>query len=546
MLLGALAEAFGLLMIVPIAAIAIGGNDPVLERWAPSIASLPPDQRFLAALGLFLAAMAARSALLYARDVTTAKLQSEYEASLRLRSAATLASRGWRFAGAIGASRLQSLLLVDVPRAATAVGYFQAVLVAAVTLAVQLAMTAILSPALTAIALLFLAAGGLVSTRWTRRGVHSGMAISESAEQSTGSGLRLHAGLKAALAQGTVGPFLDEYRASLDRASAHLVRFNREFHGARQLAAIGAAVAAAALLFVGVELLQLPFPVLIASLALFARMSAPAQQLQQSSHQLSASAPSFGIILRWLGALGPGTRTERPAAPLDWATLELDQVAFEHRPGLGLGGLSLRIDAGEWVGITGRSGAGKTTLADLVAGLIAPDSGSILVDGRPLAGERLERWRAGIAYLGQDIVVFNDSVRGNLLADGARATDEELWRALETAGLAKRVRALPGVLDASVGDRGGQLSGGERQRLAIARALLRRPTLLLLDEATAALDVDSESALIARLRALDPRPAALVVAHRASTLDHCDSRIAIQHEIIDLLAGRSDSGGEAA
>ena len=102
----------------------------------------------------------------------------------------------------------------------------------------------------------------------------------------------------------------------------------------------------------------------------------------------------------------------------------------------------------------------------------------------------------------------------------------------ESVGLETRVHAFPGGLDESVGDRGSQLSGGERQRLVLARALLRRPSLLILDEATAALDAASEGALLERLKSLDPRPAALIVAHRESTLGHCDSVLAIQHGVV--------------
>jgi ABC-type multidrug transport system fused ATPase/permease subunit len=123
-------------------------------------------------------------------------------------------------------------------------------------------------------------------------------------------------------------------------------------------------------------------------------------------------------------------------------------------------------------------------------------------------------------------------VRGNLLAEVASADDGELWHVLETVGLAKRVRGFPLGLDESVGDRGSQLSGGEKQRLVLARALLRRPSLLILDEATAALDARSEAELIERLKALEPRAAALVIAHRDSTLGHCDLVIEIQHGVV--------------
>jgi len=181
------------------------------------------------------------------------------------------------------------------------------------------------------------------------------------------------------------------------------------------------------------------------------------------------------------------------------------------------------------LGISGPSGSGKTTLIDLVTGLLNPQSGRVLIDDAPLTADLAGRWRKGLAYVGQEGLVFDDSVRGNLLAEGATADEPALWQTLEIVGLADRVRGFASGLDDRVGDRGSQLSGGERQRLAIARALLRRPTLLILDEATAALDAESESALLDSIRALEPRPAAIIVAHRDSTLAHCDSVLSIQH-----------------
>ena len=530
MLLGSIAEGFGLLLIVPLASIAMGGGAHIPGPFAGWADALATDQRLTLALALFLGAMALRSALIYARDLLLAQLEAGYEASLRLRAAATLAERGWAFASRVGQAGMQSLLLNDVPRAGTAVSYLQQLLIAAVMLIVQLALAAILSPALTAAAASIIVVGFLLSAAWTRRGVRSGMALVERAEESTSSGFRMHAGLKAALAQGTVAQFLSEYSSSLGAGKEETVRFVSDLARARSFGFFGSAIAAALLLFIGVRVLALPLPVLIAVLVLFARMSAPAQSLQQAVQNIAAYSPGFAAIERRLGPLRqPKAVEQRVRRSLEWQELRLDQVGFMHAPGLGIADATLRLSRGEWLGIAGASGAGKTTLVDLVAGLLPPQEGIISVDGQGLEGETLHRWREGLAYVGQDGSVFDDSVRGNLLAEGAVADDEKLWSVLETVGLEPRVRALPNGLDERVGDRGSALSGGERQRLTIARALLRRPSLLILDEATAALDSDGEATLLKALQGLEPQPAALVVAHRPSTLSHCDSVVTIQH-----------------
>ena len=533
MLLAAIAEGFGLLMIVPLASFAIGRGEASILRIVPWAAGMSPGERFSIALLLFVAAMAARSVLLFARDLQISRLSNGFEASLRLRAAATLARRGWPFAAKIGQPGMQSLLLNDVPRAVQAVVDLQQFAVSAAMLLVQLILTAVLTPVLTLIAVAILDFGALASSRWTRRGVRSGVAIVESMEDSASAGFRLHAGLKAALAQGTVPAFLTEYGSSLRTNAAQFVNYARDYSAARQLGMFGAALAAAVLLFVGVRVLAMPFAVLITALVLFARMTGPALNLQQSVQQIAASAPAFAAIEARIGELCDPPAHNGLPQPLAWTELRLDQAAFEHEAGLGLRNASLSLRSGEWIGVAGPSGAGKTTLVDLVAGLLPMERGSVTVDGQPLEGELLGRWRISLAYVGQDGAVFDDTIRGNLVAEGSAADDARLWDSLEQVGLADRIRAFPEGLGQRIGDRGSQLSGGERQRLVIARALLRRPTLLVLDEATAALDEASESHLLGKLRALDPRPAALVVAHRSSSLAHCDSTVSIQHGVLE-------------
>ena len=149
----------------------------------------------------------------------------------------------------------------------------------------------------------------------------------------------------------------------------------------------------------------------------------------------------------------------------------------------------------------------------------------------------LAEWRETLSYVSQDPFLFHDSIRRNLLWASAKASDEEMWKMLGVAEAADLVRALPAGLDTIVGERGALLSGGERQRIALARALIRKPSFLLLDEATSAIDLTSERRILGRLRALEPRPAILMIAHRGESLALCDRLVEMGTESL-----REDSG----
>lgn len=525
MWVGALAEGFGIVALVPLLAVAADSRDAPepLQAWLDG-GVVPQHLLFWAALGLFVAAMMARALLLYLRDQTSNRLTAGYEASLKLRTASALAAAGWQKAATIGQGGLQSALLTDIPRCAAAVHYWQTAIVSLTILVVQFALAAILSPTMALITLLLITVGLASSWGWLRKGGRGGVAISQSHERSSAAAVRLQAGLKSALAQGTVAAFLREYAVTLRELTAVSVDVVRDTIRVRALASVAAALCAALLLVIGHLYLELAFPLLLALLILFARMSGPAQLLQQSLQQLAAYSPAFASVVNQVGALVEAPDADRAVEPIQWDTLTLDRLGFAHPGGAGgVRGVSFTLRAGEWVGLSGASGAGKTTLIDLVAGLFTPDDGRILLDGEPLEDERLARWRRSLAYVSQAAIVFDDSVRGNLLADGAPADDDRLWQVLDVVGLKDRVAALPNDLSAPVGERGSMMSGGERQRLTIARALLRDATLLILDEATNALDSRAELELLERLRALDPRPAALLIAHRPAPLQLCDA-----------------------
>ncbi len=217
------------------------------------------------------------------------------------------------------------------------------------------------------------------------------------------------------------------------------------------------------------------------------------------------------------------------AAGAPHGTLRLDGVSYTY-PGAAapaLADVTLAIHRGEALGIVGHTGAGKSTLVDLVVGLLSPGSGRVTVDGIELAALGAA-WRRRIGYVPQTIVLLDDTLRRNValgLPD-AEIDEARVYAALRAAQLAEVVASLPAGLDTRLGERGVRLAGGERQRIGIARALYRAPDLLILDEPTAALDPATEAALAAVLRTLRGTTTVLLIAHRLSTVRDCD-RIAL-------------------
>jgi len=224
------------------------------------------------------------------------------------------------------------------------------------------------------------------------------------------------------------------------------------------------------------------------------------------------------------------------SAPLPFAKeICVDHVTFSYSPGLPpvIRDFSLRIACCESVALVGRTGCGKTTLADLILGFHKPDSGRILIDGVPLSAENLRSWRSRVGYVPQSVVLFDDTVRANI-AFGVEPekVDMERYRAAVRMAQADRfIDQLPEKDLTVVGEEGVRLSGGQRQRIAIARALYHQPQLLVFDEATSALDNETEKALIDALKALKGKITILMIAHRLSSIEHCDRIVSLdKHE----------------
>ena len=270
-------------------------------------------------------------------------------------------------------------------------------------------------------------------------------------------------------------------------------------------------------------------PSLLAFLVLLYRMQAPLKGLDHARVALG----TYDAAVREVSTLLERTRIpETPAGGRPFVALDrqvtFDRVSFSYdgqRPAVS--DISFRIDKGEVLALVGGSGAGKSTLVHLLFRLYEPDVGTIFVDDVPLAELDLGAWRRHLAFAGQDADLFSGSVHSNIAYGRPGATVEAVERAARLAHADHFIAALPHGYNTRVGPRGLSLSGGQRQRIALARALLREPDLLILDEATNALDGLSEQAIQETIEELRGRLTILLIAHRLSSVRLADRVVVI-------------------
>lgn len=298
---------------------------------------------------------------------------------------------------------------------------------------------------------------------------------------------------------------------------------------------IETAVVLGALLIGGVQFIFQDATHAVATLAIFlaagTRIAPSVLRVQQGSIQIRGGLGAAGPTLDLIESLGNATLIENVDDTVDvvhegfMASIEVEGVSLTY-PGKrtpAIQDISLSIPIGSSVAIVGPSGAGKTTIIDVLLGVLAPDSGTVLVSGlAPLAA--VAKWPGAISYVPQDVVISNGSIRENVALGypSEVATDELVLSALAVASLEDFLAGLPDGIDAPVGERGAKISGGQRQRLGIARAMFTKPHLLVLDEATSSLDGETEASISAAIHALRGLTTVVMIAHRLSTVRNAD------------------------
>ena len=525
-------EGIGLLLLVPLLQLVgvdaqRGPLSRVVELFGAAFQTVGIRPSLGIVLAVYVAIVALQTVLQRRQAVLTAVLEHDLVTTMRIRLYRAIAGASWSYLAGSRSSHYTQLLTDEVGRLSGAARSLVDLAAESATSLVYIALAFRVSPAMTA---LVLACGSLLAL--TVRG-RIGEARS-AGENHSAAARRLfgaiseHLGsLKMAKSYGVESRHADVFTRLSQELYDVGVASSRSYALLRQQLSIGSAAVLAIIVYVSYQVLAVSTAQLLLLLFLFARLVPRLTGCFQKAQLLAGLLPAFTAVTdaerRCLAAAEPSH--ERVA------DIELTEEIRFDRVTLTYGGdgripavddVSLQIASGATTAIVGPSGAGKSTLADLLMGLLAPSRGRVLVDGVELSPDRLTSWRDRIGYVTQETFLFHDTVRANLLWAAPDAGEDDLWQALRMAAAAEFVAALPHGLDTVVGDRGVLVSGGERQRLALTRALLRRPKLLILDEATSSLDLENELRIQRAIDQLHAHMTIVIITHRLSAIRGAD------------------------
>jgi len=542
MFLFSLSEGLGIALLLPI--LQVSGFDlgaqGAIGRYANVVASvfesagLHPSLLLL--LMVFAGLVGARALLGRWQIVAMYAVQQNFGARLRQRLYHAIANANWLALSRMRSSDLTHALTAEIDRVEVAT--FEVLSLAStvllfllyfgIALAVSMPMTAL------ALGCAIILAALLRGRTALLRG--AGADLSERTKGLYRATVEHLQSLKAAKMYGVQERNAESYAALSREVARASVDIERQQAATNSLFEIGSVVILAAVLYVSIRVLGVaPFAVLLL-LAMFARVMPRVIQCHYLYQECMHALPAFENVIGLAGrcaAMAEPVNASAQALELG-NSLRLQGVSFSYQradgarspdqtgPPPAVHDLDLTVPVGEVVALVGPSGAGKSTIADLMTGLLTPDSGRVTVDGVTLDETRARAWREQVGYVSQDTYLFHDTVRANLLWARPGATEGEVREALGLAAAEQFVDTLPAGFDTVIGERGASISHGERQRIALARALLRRPRLLILDEATNSLDAHNEQRILDAIERLRGDLTIVMIAHRIAAVRRAD------------------------
>jgi ATP-binding cassette subfamily C protein len=484
-------------------------------------------------LTVFIALVVLRTMLVAFRDIALDRLRLNFVNQLRRDLHRRIAQASWPFLMRQRFSHLLELCTSRIDRIGHGTYAFLRLPAVFFLAAIQVAIAFAISPLLTLGvlcwgALLLAALRPLFSSRYK----HAQRVIDQNQDTFTEISDFLQA-LKIAKSHAAETRHVHAFEAMVGRQAIQTTAYERSGTTTSAVIQIAAAVTLGAFVYIAANFAHVTPSGLLIMVVIFARLAPLMSEFHSGSQVVAHMLPVFDQLVDIRKRCAANAEPDLAAVErLDMRReLLFDKVSFRYDKNgklATLEALNFNIPAGSMTAIVGHTGAGKSTVADLLLGLITPDSGTILIDGIPLTGPLVTSWRRSVGYVPQDNFLFNDTVRANLLWACPDATEEDFRRPLSVAAVDEFIAALPQGLDTMIGERGTRLSGGERQRLGLARALLRCPTLLILDEATSALDNQTERAVQSAIERLHGTMTIIIIAHRLSTIRGADRILVLE------------------
>lgn len=545
MIVSGMCSGIGVLMIVPlIAAVGIdlgeasGATSSIGARISGAAASLGLSLSLGSVLSLYVLLISGVAALRYGQALLSDKLRRSFLLKLRRDLYGKLMDAQWGYINNQRQADFVRLVTGQVTSIGSAVYQILGLCGQLVLTSFYVGLSMILSPALTGLTLL--CAFGLVAavSPLNSRIHESGRLSLRGGREIFSNVMEQVSSIKIIKSFSAERRFLERVQraaALMEEQDVRITRFNSLV---RLFNLVSAAVIFAGLFYTSIQWLELPTSNIILLLFVFSRLMPQVTGLQSAVQRLLHMAPTYTDVLEHTRALEEhGEPPELPEEEEAKAAAESPSLArdirltgvgyrYADKPEPALTDVNLHIARNETVALVGPSGIGKSTLADILSGLVSPTEGEMRVDGRPIDNRNRRHWRRRVAYVTQDVLLFNDSVRENLSWVAPEPpSEEEMWGVLRQAAAEEFVRSLPHGLDTLIGDRGVRLSGGERQRLALARALLSKPSLLILDEATSALDRANQRRVRDALLGIEGKLTMVIIAHDEMTIAHVHHRL---------------------
>lgn len=513
-------ESASILLLIPVLALLDEGQGDVAFSVPDLLGGYDfrlPLEAILAAIVALVAAQAfvARSKNLALNDLALGVVDQ-----LRMNLFSSITHARWDHVSRQRTSDLTQVMTIETDRAQAGAFGFIMIIQNIFLIGIYGSLTLLVSPILTAIALLVGVGALLIMRPLRRRASQHGQISLELRQRQQRMVNDLVTGLKVAKSFSGESRFTEALKQALGEVRVASRQFTALLANANVIMQVLGAALAASFVFLALREFAIPIERVVVVLVILLRVTPRVTALGDQINALLVNLPAFEAVRASTAACeAAAEHVELVEAPVEapHQTIVLDKVLYSYQNSAGrfaLGPISCKIEIGKIHAIVGPSGAGKSTFVDLLLGLLRPQSGSLLLDGAPIRDAQTPAWRKLCAYVPQESFLFSGTIADNLRFGAPGADDDALWHALDQASALHFVEALPDGLHTQVGERGAQLSGGERQRLALARALVRHPSLLVLDEPTSALDELNQRLICASLRALRSKMTVVVVSHQ--------------------------------